>query len=273
MAQPDEVAALSETLRDAFETAWLAIVEEEEAIANDPRQGNRRRRLRELRTTVETHMASLETQAGVWFSEDFPVVYRMGADAASALLGEPFRWTTLDIQAVTELAQSGFDDLLQATEHVTETTKRFIRAVAKERALVGRIVGETARQSARRMTRELRGARISAITYANGAEHGLADYADMVIRTKTATAYNAAAVNLSRRSGVRFMECFDSANCGMSSHEDMEKPNGKLYPLDVASTYAISHPRCVRAWSPRPDVTTPEQASRAPSTIEALAES
>lgn len=254
MAQPPEAEALSAELRRAYELAWDEIVAEQELIAEAPEQFRRRARLRELQAMVEDRMGTLDDQARVWMTDQYPLVYRMGGEHMGGLLDEPFRWTSADQAAITTLAQDTFDDLLAATANVLDSTKDLVRRLARERALVGRIAGETATQSAARLRRLLNQHGIHAVTYRDGSRHGLAEYADVVMRTKTAVAYNAGALNLGNRAGVRFYEVFDGAGCGWSSHSDPDRANGTIRSADECASFVIAHPRCLRSFGPRPDI-------------------
>lgn len=250
MTTREEIDRLTASLRDAFSTAWQEIKAEELAIASDPTKARRRARLRELEAMVTDRMDHLDTLAEAWLSSELPLIYRSAGEASAEVLGEAWAWTQPDLQAITALAQSGFDDLLRATTYVREDVKRVVRSLARERALVGRITGETATQSAKRLANELRTQGLKSIVYRDGSKHGLDEYADMVIRTTTAKASAAGQINTASRFGVEMMTCLDSPDCGLSSHGDDEKPNGLDYPLDVAAEFAVAHPRCVRDWTP-----------------------
>jgi hypothetical protein len=51
------------------------------------------------------------------------------------------------------------------------------------------------------------------------------------------------------------MQVFDSAGCGWTSHKDTDKATGTLRTVEDAAAWPISHPRCGRAFGPRPDAT------------------
>ncbi|MFJ3248478.1 hypothetical protein [Streptomyces sp. NPDC086782] len=74
---------------------------------------------------------------------------------------------------------------------------------------------------------------------------------------KSAVAYNAGTLNRCRELGVRFMEVFDGSGCGWTSHSDIDKANGTIRTVEEAAGWPISHPRCLRAFGPRPDLTDP----------------
>lgn len=63
----------------------------------------------------------------------------------------------------------------------------------------------------------------------------------------------AGTLNRSREAGVRFMEVFEGPGCGWASHQDPDKATGTLCSIEEAAAWPISHPRCGRAFGPRPD--------------------
>ncbi|WP_406502794.1 hypothetical protein [Streptomyces sp. NBC_01602] len=70
---------------------------------------------------------------------------------------------------------------------------------------------------------------------------------------KSAVACNSGTLNRSREVGVQWMQVFDGAGCGWTSHQDPDKATGTLRTVEGAAAWPISHPRCMRAFGPRPD--------------------
>lgn len=267
MATPEELDALSAGLRGAYESAWADIAAEQALIADDPAQFARRARLKELQAAVDDRLDFVDEAAASWLADDFPVAYRMGADTAGGVLDQPFRWTTHDNEAITLMARDTFDELLAATTGVSDSTKRLIRRLGKEQALLKAAAGRTAPQAARQLRRLLEDHGIFAVTYRDGSRHGLADYTDMLLRTKTGVAHNAGLLNFGRRSGTLYYEVFDGADCGWFTHDDNDKANRSIRHADECAKATLSHPRCRRSFGPRPDITSPEQAKAAKSSI------
>jgi hypothetical protein len=267
VATPAELEALSDSLRSAYELAWAAIKAEQDAIAADPAKFTRQARLRELRAAVDDRLDQVDETARAWLANEFPNAYRFGAESAAASLGETFRFTTIDTDAVTILAQDTFDELLAATNGVSDSTKALIRTLGKEQALLKTAAGKTVTHAARDLRRLLEAKGIYAVRYADGSKHGLADYTDMLIRTVTAKAHNAGTLNFGRQAGTEWFEVFDGFDCGWGSHADADKANGTIRHADDCAANSISHPRCQRAFGARPDITTPTEARTAePST-------
>ncbi|MCA1571920.1 MAG: phage minor capsid protein [Chloroflexi bacterium] len=267
MATPDELDSLSDNLRGAYELAWTDIRAEQDAIAADPAKFTRRARLAELEAAVNERLDHVDAAARSWLADEFPLAYRMGAEAAGGMLDQPFRWTTIDNEAVTLLAQDTFGELLAATDGVSDSTKALIRELGRRQALLKAAAGKTATQAARELRRLLEQRGIFAVRYKDGSRHGLADYTDMLLRTKTGVAHNAGGLNFARRAGTRYVEVFDGADCGWLTHLDNDKANRSIRTVEEAAKVTLSHPRCRRSFGPRPDIQTPEQAANAKSSI------
>jgi hypothetical protein len=79
-------------------------------------------------------------------------------------------------------------------------------------------------------------------------------WAEAATLAKSAVAYNAGALNRAREAGVRYMQVFDGAGCGWTSHKDPDKATGSPRTVEDTAAWPIPHPRCRRAFGPRPDV-------------------
>lgn len=72
-----------------------------------------------------------------------------------------------------------------------------------------------------------------------------------IARTETATAINRGSTAGYRASErVEYVEVLDGEGCGWAEHDDPDEANGKVVTLDEADEQPISHPNCVRAFSP-----------------------
>lgn len=267
MAQPAELDALREALASLYRDAQASIDARVAAITADPDELARRyrleRRLRQLSAEVELLADTLDAQARRWLSSRFPDAYALGGAAAAATTGRPFGWAQVHVEAVNELAADAYDDLLAATRFMRRDAKAFIREAARGAARLSIVEGDTAHHAGRALARELAERGIAAVRYSNGARHTIATYAEMAVRTKTAQAYNAGTINQARTTGVEYFECNDGPDCGLVSHDDAEKVNGRVYPAAVAMAHSIAHPNCARSWGPRPDITAAGDAERA----------
>jgi hypothetical protein len=245
-----------------YQRVWDEIRRRQEAVADDLllRKPQRLARLREMQKAIEAAMAQADEHARQFVTGDLPRAYELGAHAA----GAGFEWAGPHVEAAQVLARDTYDDLLRASKTVNRTTRKFVKEaaqVAVERAVVG---GDTAVEAARAAARRLIEEHgIHAVFYRDGSRHGLAEYADVVVRTKTAVAYNEGSFNQMAQLGIRYAECFDGPSCGLDSHNERPLANGLVMPIDEARLHPISHPRCQRSWSPRPDVTSAAEAKNA----------
>lgn len=265
-----DVLLLTSVARREMADLWAQVREQEtELVERWPTmtRGERRDRTRALQAAV----ADMMRQARELLAVNVPAVvdeaYTLGRVGTAGSIGRPPVLTTADLDSRAVFAADTYNDLLRATRFVEESTKDLVRYLAREHA-ADRLTGNlTAQQAARNLARDLLGRQVAAIVYRDGSRHGLADYADMVLRTKTAEAYQVGGFNQARALGVRWMEILDNPECGLDGHDDPTKANGLIVTVDEAARYPISHPRCVRATTPRPDVDSQAAAAAArPST-------
>ncbi len=173
MPQPDEIERLSAHLRAVYAGAWQRIVDEQQALLEQwPEIARRDRlsRLRELQQLVTALSDTADEQALLWAVTDLPAAFLHGAVQATA--GAPLAGVPLD--ALSRLAADSYADLLAATNEVRSTTKTLIRTLARQHVTDQLVRGQTAQQAAQDLAEELEGRGITAVTYANGARHGLA---------------------------------------------------------------------------------------------------
>jgi hypothetical protein len=207
-------------------------------------------------------MADLDARTREWAASELVRPYALGAAAGATELGQSAAavWTMLPEEAISRIATDTLSDLLKSTRYIRRTTKSLIRAVAKDEILAKLVRGDTAVQAGRRVRQILEQKGIHAIRYADGSRHGLAEYSQMLVRTKTAQAYNLGTLESQEALGIEFWECFDGANCGLTRHDDPVRALGRVVDKDTALRYPIAHPNCRRSWGGRPDVRTKAMA-------------
>lgn len=193
-------------------------------------------------------------------------LYAQGASTQEGLLQQAFNWNNPHLGAVDRIAGDTFDDLLTATRYVEQSAKQIIRQAAKLNTSRKLTTGRTAIQAGNALARDLRASGIGVVTYRNGARHGVGEYARMVLRTKTAVAYNSGTLNFVHAAGVKVVEIFDGSDCGLSYHDDPTLANGLIVDTLTAATYVIAHPNCRRSFGARPDLTEKEAGQFRPST-------
>jgi hypothetical protein len=210
----------------------------------------------ELQAAVVDEMDRLDEIASEWVAAHGSEPYLSGM----RMTGRDLVFTRINRDAAQRLADDMFTDLLRATHYVRRDVKRFIGEAAKI-AAESTVVDNTATQAGRELMRDLIDNRgIKAVRFVNGATHHIGDYSDMLIRTKTAVHFNLGAFDGAPE--VEWWECWDGPDCGLSSHDDFTLANGMIAERQVAQSYPISHPRCRRAWGPRPDIVNKSQAKK-----------
>lgn len=258
MPQPPGVTAIADPLIEAYRSAWEKVMAEQERILDDPRQWRRSRRLTEMSRTIGRVMDDVDGEMSIWLSRQYPRAYGVGLVDGAAAAGTSPVWSTIHQEAVEQLAYGVYEDLLAATTHVKDTTKDLIRLLAREAGTGSLIAGETAQGAGRGLAKKLAENGIAAVIYKDGSRHGLADYADMNLRTTTALGYNNGTLNAAPQ--VALWEVFDGPGCGWTTHTDGDQALGKIVTRDEALAFPISHPRCRRAFGPRPDLNAPASA-------------
>lgn len=259
--QPSAVNALSDELRAFTERAWQQLQDEQDAIlASWPKASAdaRRKRLGDLQQTAARLTSQVDELALALATTGLHTAYTLGAAA-----GGSAQFTTADIDALGVLAQDLYDNVLSATRGVNNSTKTLIRTLARQHVGDRLLGGQTATQAATALRKELEGKGITSVTYRDGSRQGLAGYTDMLARTQTALAYNHGTLNAVGKTGVKYMEVFDGFGCGWFGHDDSDKANGTVRTIEECATAVISHPRCQRAFGPRPDVGNPDDAQSA----------
>lgn len=257
------IDTLTRDLLAFYSDAWSRIEREEQQIRDDwltwPRP-RRLARLQQLQATVEHLMDHADSQSFSFVTGELPQLYHFGAVDSGY---PPVQWSKVDIDAVNHLASTTYDNLLSATKYVRRATKTLVRTLTREQIAVKLLTGQTAREAGRELADVFARRGIAAVTYANGTRVGLAGYSQMVVRTQSALAYNQGNFNQYAANDISYVECFDSESCGLSDHDDDEKPNGQVYELSVMEEFPIGHPQCIRGWGARPDVASAEEAASA----------
>lgn len=259
-----EVEARVDEIVRVYRQAWEDIVAETLRVLGDPTRGRRRQRLAEMRRMIEAELDRLDAYAREWMLTRFPEIYAFGAQAGATAAGAPLTgWTQLHHEAINRLAVDAFEDVLEATRYVRRDIKRLIREVGKLYSELSVSTDRTAQGAARQLARFLEQRGLAAVTYRNGARHGLGEYSEMLIRTKSGIAYNEGTFNAGSERGIMYYEVFDGPDCGWSFHEDTQLAAGMIVTENEGREFPISHPNCRRGFGARPDIVTARDRDRA----------
>lgn len=260
MPQPPANTLVADRLIDIYRDAQTELLNELRAALTDPRQYRRANRLRELLGAVTAMRDRLDNASRTWLVNDLTAVHLSGAQAAATALGTSFQWTQLHVDGVQQLAARTWEDVAPSLRGMHRDSRRALRRLARSSAVRTVVEGQTAAQSADQFATWAAQQGISSVRYANGARHLIGDYADTVVRTTTAQAFNNGTLLQTRQNGTEWVEVIDGPDCGWTFHGDPDKANGTIRDVGDAMTQSLSHPRCARSFSPRPDITSQKQA-------------
>ncbi|WP_328624050.1 hypothetical protein OHA88_02775 [Streptomyces sp. NBC_00353] len=162
-------------------------------------------------------------------------------------------------RGVQSLASDSYADFLRRSQEEQRMAAAFYRAVreAARREVPLLAAGNTtALQAARSLADRLAAEhQLQYVIYRNGARVPVQAWAESATLAKSAVAYNSGTLNRAREAGVQNMEVFDGIGCGWTSHKGPDKATGTLRTVEDAAAWPIAHPRCGRAFGPRPDAT------------------
>src|SRR5690606_4234871 len=221
-----------------------------EAVLDEPNEFRRRRRLRELTRQHEATMAELRETSRSWWSTQVPRLHQAGSQAFAASLGHGAAWTPTHQAAVEQFARRTWEDVAARLEEISAETRRNLRSLARTSTRSALLESRTAVQAGRDMARAAAREGRWSVQYHGGARHTMRDYADTVIRTTTATAYNEGAITQAGVEGIEYVEYADGPGCGVHSHNDGTEANGMIVPL--SEVVYLAHPNCRRAILPAP---------------------
>ena len=74
--------------------------------------------------------------------------------------------------------------------------------------------------------------------------------AKTITRTELASFTNQAQTEVMRLNGEGYVEALDADDCGWDGHDDATSANGRVVTIEQAASQPISHPNCVRAFTP-----------------------
>lgn len=266
MTQPDAIEALAASLiadLQAVADQIGAAIEEAMLDWFELTPPARVRRLHALQTLLLAAIGQADAIAARQVVTTMQSSYEIGAWSTAIGAGGAAAFTGVDIDAVTHLATDTMSSLLQATKGMRDDVKQIIRDLTRDQVRAKLYVGQTAIQAGQELAKKMAERGVTAVIYSNGARVSLGQYAEMVVRTKTAEAYQEGGFNQGERLEIDWWEVLDGPGCGWRSHNDQQKADGMIVPLEAARTHPLSHPNCRRATTPRPDITTAREARTA----------
>ncbi|MGI5507697.1 MULTISPECIES: hypothetical protein [unclassified Streptomyces] len=259
---PGDAGTVAARVAAVLEDAWQRLAAEQAAVIAAIGDNARSRmvadRLAQFQAAIVDFRQRVDAEARAFVARQLPHLYEEGARAAAQAVGGHFSWTLIHREALQSLASDSYADLLRRSEEEQRMAAVFYRAVrdAARREVPLLAAGHTtALQAAKALADRLAAEhQLAYVIYRGGARMPVRAWAESATLAKSAVAYNAGTLNRAREAGVEFMEVFDGADCGWTSHKDPDKAGGTLRSVEDAAAWPISHPRCRRAFGARPDV-------------------
>lgn len=261
MTQPDEIEALAAAILADLSRVQDLILEELARVAEEVGSltaPGRRRRLQAADAAINEILDSADTVAAAQVVAATQAAYETGAWVTAILSNTGAAFTPLDVDSITAIAQDTMSDLLRATRHVRVEVKDLLRELVRDSVRVKTVTGQTAVEAARELLRRATEAGITGVVYSNGARVPMTVYAEMVLRTKTAEAYQKGGFAQGERLGIDQWQIMDGPGCGLTGHGVGEDADGMIVDLATARQHPLAHPNCRRSTSPRPDLAAPD---------------
>ena len=206
--------------------------------------------LRTLRCSWR-QVTELTGSTRTWLATELPVIHQAGATSISAALGTNFNWTQEHRAAVQAMADRSWTDIAARLQDIDGDTRRVLRREIADATRATLLESRTAVQAGRTVAAAARDAGLFTVTYRNGAQHTIADWADSTIRQVTAETFNRGSVEQCRTDGIEHVQYVDGPGCSVGPrHRNGPEANGIIVALD--DLVWTSHPRCRRALLPAP---------------------
>lgn len=262
---PGDAATVAARVAAVLEDAWQRLADYQAAVLAAIGDNGRSRmvadRIAQFQAAITDFQQRVDAEARAFVAQQLPHLYEQGARAAAERVGGHFSWTLIHTEALQSLASDSYADFLRRSEEEQRMAQVFYRAVrdAARREVPLLASGHTtALQAAKALADRLATEhQLTYVIYRNGSRMPVRAWAEAATLAKSAVAYNAGTLNRAREAGVRYMEVFDGAGCGWTSHQDPDKAGGTVRTVEEAADWPISHPRCRRAFGPRPDFSEP----------------
>jgi hypothetical protein len=261
---PGDADEIARRVAAVLEDAWQRLAVQQRAVlaqfADDPRMQHTAATLEEFKQAIHAFLQRVDHEAQQFVQRQLPHLYTAGAQSAAEALDVTFTWTTFHRDALQSLAADSYADFLRRSQEAERMASQFYRAAreAARREVPLLAAGNmTAKQAAKNLAVRLAiEHKLTYVVYRNGARVPVQAWAEAATLAKSAVAYNAGTLNCTAEAGVRHVEVFDGFDCGWLTHTDLDKANGTVRTVDDAAGAPISHPRCRRAFGPRPDLTS-----------------
>lgn len=193
--------------------------------------------------------AQREQVMNEWITVKLASAAVAGMEYAGTTLGAGLEVSALMGRAIAEIQAATFAEVAGSTRYLSESARALIRVIAKDLTELTVSRGLSIPEARKLIAARMRGGGIRAFVDASGRAWRLETYSEMLIRTRTAEAYNTGTILRARELGVEILEVFD----GTEDDEACAEANGQFWTAEYAMANQIEHPNCRRAFGPAPD--------------------
>jgi hypothetical protein len=263
---PDDpdLAFLLVQVHKAQETLDRAVSEAQALPETDPSRLSRLQRYTALQREVERAYSEATRLARGWATTNVSRLYAQGHIAAAMQLRTAANFTLAHKDAIAEVVRDAYADVAtglqqvpqqfrlkvaaqRQLERLTDDRRGLIQVAGRELVAQQLLLGELSPADAARRLRDELWKNGVQIIDRSGRFWDAEAYSRMLIRTKSANAFNVGTLNKSRQEGVSRVLVFDG-----TQDSDCARANGQIWTLDYAYSHVISHPNCRRAFAPQP---------------------
>lgn len=184
-----------------------------------------------IRRRMTKEIERLERQMDRWVRIVMPSLF---GPAGSGLTRSALRVNQADT----------FDDLMKATSFVKDDVKRLSRDIAKRRTELQIQEGLSPDDARRKLSNELDSIGLRFVDK-SGRGWNLNTYSELVVRTKSAQAYNTGGILRGVESGVREFRVLDGTDDAICA-----AANGSTWSAQRCLSNPLGHPQCQRAFAP-----------------------
>ncbi len=221
-------------------------------------------RYRELKREVDKSFLSLDKSVSLWAERDVPSLYKTGwFSGAVQVHGADFDFTLPHREALDIISFDAYDDvatrlqgvrqgftdtidLQELYENLSPEEIAVIQARTRSSVAQALLTGNAdPKKVARSLTKDIwKDNPNLKIIDSGGNRWQMQTYTRMLVRTKSANAYNSGTLNKYAEEGVRRVKVFDGVE-----DDQCAQANGETWSLRYAMNNPIAHPNCIRAFA------------------------
>ena len=261
-ADDERISWMLGQTRQAQQTLDSAVAEARGLPDAEPSKAARITRLNALKREVNTAFDDLDRSTLQWATNDIPSLYTEGWMVGATQLGAGMDFSLAHRDALAILSADAYTDvannLQQVRQGFSDTAdlqslyegmdpEQILAIQDKSRTAIAQsmLTGEAdPRKVAAGLADDLWEDGVS-IVDASGRNWGMETYTRMLVRTKSANAYNSGTLNKYAEEGVSRVRVFD----GIADDEACAEANDQVWDVKYAMEHPIEHPNCRRAFA------------------------